>query len=59
MGPMTPAEREAAERRVEKIKGEIQALLAGTAPDEERFDLWRALLAEKLHLQTKLHADAQ
>jgi len=53
------AEREAAERGIEEIKGEIQAILASTAPDDERVERWRALLAKYLHLRTKLDADAR
>jgi hypothetical protein len=55
---MTPHERKAAERRIEEIKGEIEAVIVSKAPDDERVERWRFLLARLLHLQTKLGADA-
>jgi hypothetical protein len=54
---MTPDERKAAERRIEEIKAEIEAVLVSKAPDDERVERWRSLLARLLHIQTKLAAD--
>jgi hypothetical protein len=55
---MMPDEREAAERRIEEIKGEIEAVIVSKAPDDERVERWRFLLARLLQIQTKLDADA-
>jgi hypothetical protein len=57
MSPMTPAEREAAERRLQETRDEIQALVNSTAPVEEREALWDALLNEHFDLLRKLDAD--
>jgi hypothetical protein len=46
-----------AERHIEVIRGEIQALLATTTPIEERKERWDTLLTENLNLQTTLDAD--
>ncbi len=57
MSPISPDEREAAERRVEEIKIEIRANFDGDGPTEERIKRWRAPLTESLELQPKLDAD--
>jgi hypothetical protein len=57
MSPMTPAEQDAAERRLKEIQGEIKRVLASTTHGEEREDRWFALLTESLKLQELLDGD--
>ena len=54
---MTPAEQDAAERRLKGIQVEIQRVLASTTHGKEREDRWFALLTESLKLQELLDGD--
>lgn len=57
MSPMTPAEQDAAERRLKEIQVEIQRVLASTTQGKEREDRWFALLTESLKLQEQLDGE--
>ncbi|MGD9633333.1 MAG: hypothetical protein AB7O59_11215 [Pirellulales bacterium] len=54
---MTPAEQDAAERRLKEIQVEIQRVLASTTQGKEREDRWFALLTESLKLQEQLDGE--
>ena len=48
---LSDQQRAAAERRIQEIKGEINAFLGGGAPTESQVLQWEKLLAESMTLQ--------